>query len=468
MNEKLLEALDEVSDRHIVQAANQKKRHTRLYLRTAAAVLVVVLLLSLPLRSPISATELVSPADYVPQSRPRSNDFANEDDWLAALYAWRLTQEADAQTLRDLSQTLRPFCLETNREFLTGTENAAWSPVNAYIALGMLAQTASGTTRQELLELLGFSDADALSGSIRILWESMWTDNDDEKRTLANSLWLDDELTYNRESLERLGTAYYASVHRTDLQSADAQAQIQRWINEYTDELLEAEPPEGAQESVMTLVSTLLVNAGWLQPFNSNRNTTGTFHSPDGDRSCTYMNKTRQSMVYSWGEDYGAVALRTMDGSALWLILPDEGKTVADVLASGDYLNTVLASPNYEDGRRRENLVNLSLPKFRVRSELDLRQGLQKLGLTEVFDPSGADFSETLEGDLIHAGAIRQSAVVAIDEEGIQAASVTREDLVSAAIPPPDEVVDFVLDRPFLFVLTCKNIPLFAGTVTNP
>ena len=33
---------------------------------------------------------------------------------------------------------------------------------------------------------------------------------------------------------------------------------------------------------------------------------------------------------------------------------------------------------------------------------------------------------------------------------------------------PPDEIIDFVLDRPFLFVITNANIPLFAGVVNDP
>ena len=33
---------------------------------------------------------------------------------------------------------------------------------------------------------------------------------------------------------------------------------------------------------------------------------------------------------------------------------------------------------------------------------------------------------------------------------------------------PPDEIIDFVLDRPFLFFVTNSNIPLFAGAVNQP
>jgi serine protease inhibitor len=33
---------------------------------------------------------------------------------------------------------------------------------------------------------------------------------------------------------------------------------------------------------------------------------------------------------------------------------------------------------------------------------------------------------------------------------------------------PPEEIIDFVLDRPFLFVITNNRVPMFAGVVNEP
>jgi serine protease inhibitor len=33
---------------------------------------------------------------------------------------------------------------------------------------------------------------------------------------------------------------------------------------------------------------------------------------------------------------------------------------------------------------------------------------------------------------------------------------------------PPDDEIDFILDRPFFFVITRSNLPLFAGVVNEP
>ncbi len=56
---------------------------------------------------------------------------------------------------------------------------------------------------------------------------------------------------------------------------------------------------------------------------------------------------------------------------------------------------------------------------------------------------------------------------VIADEEGVKAAAYAVEQAAGAA-KPPEEVIDFVLDRPFMFVLTGQDgSVLFSGVVRN-
>ena len=55
-----------------------------------------------------------------------------------------------------------------------------------------------------------------------------------------------------------------------------------------------------------------------------------------------------------------------------------------------------------------------------------------------------------------------------IDEEGVEAAAYTIMAICGAGMPPEEEI-DFVLDPPFLFVITSRDgLPLFAGIVNQP
>jgi serine protease inhibitor len=111
--------------------------------------------------------------------------------------------------------------------------------------------------------------------------------------------------------------------------------------------------------------------------------------------------------------------------------------------------------------------VNLSVPKFDVSGQQNLAGGLQKLGITEVFSPDNADFSGITADVPVFLTAANQAVRVQIDEQGVKAAAYI--ELPGATSPaPPEEIIDFVLDRPFLFVITRNDIPLFAGAVNEP
>ena len=66
-----------------------------------------------------------------------------------------------------------------------------------------------------------------------------------------------------------------------------------------------------------------------------------------------------------------------------------------------------------------------------------------------------------------YVASIHQDTRVKIDEQGVTAASYI-EIIGAGAAEPPDEIIDFVLDRPFVFAITKRDIPLFVGTVNTP
>ena len=115
-------------------------------------------------------------------------------------------------------------------------------------------------------------------------------------------------------------------------------------------------------------------------------------------------------------------------------------------------------------------LIHLSMPKFDVSSEFDLRETLTSLGVTDVFDPFASDFSPmTDDVDLVYLSKAQHDVRVAVDEEGVEAAAFTVMAMSGAGAPPDElEEIDFTVDRPFLFVImSSDNLPLFAGVVNR-
>ena len=113
--------------------------------------------------------------------------------------------------------------------------------------------------------------------------------------------------------------------------------------------------------------------------------------------------------------------------------------------------------------------VNLAVPRFDVSSDLDLSAGLQRLGLRDVFDMELSNFTPlTRDTDLIYVSQAQHAARVMIDEEGCTGAAYTVMMMAAGSAMPPKEEVDFIADRPFLFLVTgYDGLPLFAGIVNT-
>ena len=68
----------------------------------------------------------------------------------------------------------------------------------------------------------------------------------------------------------------------------------------------------------------------------------------------------------------------------------------------------------------------------------------------------------------IFVSKVNHSARVKIDEKGCEAAAYTVMMMTNSAMPPKEEV-DFILNRPFLFVITGEDgLALFIGIVNEP
>ena len=453
-HEKLAQALDEISDAHIAEAAAARRRRRPYWLGGAAAVLALTILV-LTLTNPLAIhAKAVSTAAY-PEAQ------------------WQYREE-----MFDITASLYDFFADSITQCLSGSsgENRAYSPVNLYMALCMTAELTGGSSREQILELLGSGGSEALRAQANKVWNACYHDWGHSTTVLASSVWLNEGLPYSQAVMDTLSGNYYASVYQGALGSEKINRDIAVWLNQQTGGLLKKETGQVSlsPETLLALYSTVYYRAKWTEhyEFSSKANTAGIFHSPSGELSCTFMNRKELQTDYYWGSDYGAVALGLKDGSRMWFLLPDEGKRVEDILSGGEYAQMLLSSAPYSEGWENSKYmrVNLSLPKFDITSRSDLKQDLQVLGVTDVFDPEAADFSASIPGAScpVWLANVNQATRVAVDEEGVTAASYIELPAAGAA-QPPDEVIDFILDRPFLFVITNSyGIPLFAGVVNEP
>ena len=470
----VLEVLDKIDDRYISEAekAPKKMRKRPYWIGAVAAALAVVICIGSFLNTPvITANAIALPGDARITEHPVRSDYKDIESYTADYEMWKAEAEPRKVLKENAVVSLSPFFTEGSAEFLTSQnrENALWSPINAYIGLSMLAEITDGDSRKEILELFGVSDIEMLRSQVSAIWESVYEDDGNEICTLANSLWLEDGLDYNQDTMNNLAYHYYASVYQTDLGSDSANKSIGNWLNKNTGGMLKdsTDKINLSPDTVLALYSTLYFQAKWGDEFDSKNNTDGIFHGVNGDSDVTYMNKKLYQMNYYWHDNYSAVALSLKNGSTMWFILPDEGKTPADILNDGTY-GEMISSGSGEEGWQNKKYmkVNLSVPKFDVSSTVNLKDGLGRMGVTKVFDMENSDFTAITSDSPVYVSAVNQSARVEIDEKGVKAATYIEIPGAGSAMPP-EEIIDFVLDRPFVFVISKGNLPLFTGVVNN-
>lgn len=370
-----------------------------------------------------------------------------------------------AKKIPDISD----FYNATAKQFLANSdgENRVYSPLSIYVCLAMLAETADGSSRDQILELLECENIEALRENIYNIWNGNYINDGATVSILANSIWLNESIAYKQPTLDALAEKYYASSFSGNMAKEDMTLALRAWLNLQTGGLLEdsVEQIKLDPETVIALCNTVYFRAKWSGYFLEEKNDIKTFHSPAGDIETEFMNSRSDYGPYYWGEDYGAITRSFADKGHMWLILPDEDKTVDDVLNSGEYLDMV-KSRNW--GKSKYLIVNYSVPKFDVTCDTDLAEGLKELGITDVFDKDKSDFGSLCDTDCVYVGQAKHSARVVIDEEGCTATAFTAM-VAATAAAPPDEEMDFVLDRPFIFVIdNGSNQPLFTGVVNMP
>ena len=381
---------------------------------------------------------------------------------------------------------LNGFYRSTMRTFLSGTEeNSIFSPVGVYNGLSIAAEISGGNTRAQIMRLLGASDIETLRSQTRDLWLSDYRTNYKAKQITANSLWLDEDITYNADTLDILAREHYASTFSGKMGTEQYDRALRGWLNGQTDGLLKEyadkvtmKPPEGFDIPVLEIASTVNFYGKWNNEFDRADTYSDIFHTPDGDVSCDFMHQKEMQGRYFWGQKFSGCVMSFKDnGAGIRFILPDEGYDTDDLLNDPEAMYFLADKfpvieekmPDDDSFGSKFVYIDLSVPKFDIAENADLKEGLKELGVTDMFDMEKADFTPLTDVPLVAASKISTASRVMIDEEGCKAVSYIEIGLSAGSAAPPDDHAELKLDRPFLFtIFTQRGQPLFTGVVRYP
>ncbi|MCH5351864.1 MAG: hypothetical protein J1E06_00090 [Acutalibacter sp.] len=452
----------------------RKRQIKQLWFSAVAAVLVFAVVGGIMFRSGGRVelhTAAIAQAVY-----PEMVQYPSDPSDYAAIDAWYSSKAAQRRDLGDVSD-LQSFFSRSSAAFLTDTEekNKVYSPLNVYMALSMLAQVTDGQSREQILTLLGSDSMEDLRKRVNDVWNANYRDDGALTSILANSLWLNENLEFKQDAMDILAEDFYASSYRGKMGSGEFNQALQDWLNEQTGGLLQEQAGNVKMDrnTILALASTVYYTGKWNNDFWKEATASQTFHTPTGDREIDFMHQSEWDL-YFWGDHFTSVRQRFETGGYMWFLLPEKGVTPEELLNDAEAQEFLFTNDKYKnDWPKMHSLtINKSIPKFDVSSQFDLISGLMSLGVTDVFDSTVSDFTPMLEDESIpvRVSEVSHAARVLIDEDGSTAAAFTVIMMTEGApTAPPEEEVDFVLDRPFLFCITGDSgLPLFVGVVNYP
>ena len=486
-SEQLYDGITEIRD-DLITLAGQESVQERLsparffhkkWLISAAACLAVLTAASILLftgrqSDTVVSAHTIAEAEYpAAPPYPDTDQLTDEGQFSKAWDAW-WDDRISRRRMTGYAASMDGFLEKSVLHFLSASpgENTVFSPVNIYIALGMLAELTDGNSRAQILDLLGSPDIQSVRGQVSDLWNANYLNDGASARIMANSVWLDEDIDYVPSTMQTLAKHYYASSYQGQMGSETFQQMLKDWLDQQTGGLLTEQIRNLSmlkEDTILTLASTIYFRGKWQYEFSPDQTKPRTFHAASGDRTCDFMHKNETAATYYCGTHFSAVSQTMGEAGSMWLILPDEGITVQQLLEDPQAMEFMISAEKWNWDDQKEMLVNLAVPKFDITSQFDLAEELPKLGITEVFDPQVSDFSpmaKAEEGVFLSGG--EHAVRVAADEQGVTAAAYTVMEMNGGGMPA-GKTVDFVLDRPFLFVITdAADLPLFAGAVFQP
>ncbi|MFL8888765.1 serpin family protein [Helcococcus kunzii] len=379
---------------------------------------------------------------------------------------WKSEHDKLVKTDAGYQDSYFKFFDKTKSKFLDleSKENQLYSPLNIYIAYSMLTETTEGNSREQLFTLLGQNDIEKLRKDVSALWRSNYIPGDDISLEMHNSIWLLEGRRYNKEVLDTISKKYYASTFSGKFGTKKYDNMMADWINSNTNNTFEKSLKnfETNENTVLSLISTIYLKDEWTEVFEKSDNDKKIFNTPNGEKEFEFMNKQFENGYFSADNSDGISLELKNTNSKFWAFLPKEGKTPKDILESDD-ISKIINSKEESEGI----LVNLSIPKFDINSQINLVEKTKELGVTDIFNPKTADFSE-LTNSKPFVSDIKHEARTLINEEGLEAAAYTII-LKDESKQETQKEIDLVFNRPFVIVITGKdNVPLFTGIVNEP
>ena len=325
----------------------------------------------------------------------------------------------------------------------------------------MTANGADGKTKDQMIQVLGDDLNDYLKA-----YQIRLPHGDGYKMHIANGIWFRGDVTLkvNDDFLKTNEHYFDATLYKAPFNEITCK-EINNWVKENTDGMIDSILDEISADAMLYLINALSFDAEWERIYRESSVFDGQiFTKEDGTKQKTTLMYSEESTYLEDKKATGFVKYYKDRKYAFVALLPKEGVTMAEYV---EYLN----AENFHKlmSKAKTTTVNAALPKFETEYDILLNDVLIKMGMTDAFLGSKADFSKmaTCDDGNLYISRVLHKTFIAVDERGTKAGAVTAVEMTKNSAMMESYTVR--LDRPFVYMLIdCEtNQPFFIGTMTD-
>ncbi|PNF34040.1 Leukocyte elastase inhibitor C [Cryptotermes secundus] len=344
------------------------------------------------------------------------------------------------------------------------------SPVSLQLALAMTYVGARGRTAEQMETVLHLpTDEDAVKTGFRQLLSSLKSSGS-VSLEVANRMYIQATFKVLKDFRRTVRKTFRSDTKEVNFVENHEKARriINNWVEKRTRHKIKQMIGPGTLNAMtrLILVNAVHFKARWLQPFNSEDTEMGKFHISRNEEVDVPMMHMKTFFSFKHSDSLGAKILELQyegDTVSMFILLPDDLEGIYN-LERG--LPAVDLSSTFKDMQPEE--LNITLPKFKIETSLDLKSNLMELGMKDMFLMESADFSGITGSPDLYVSDVLQKAFLEVTELGTEAGASSAVVAEARSWRPPP--LEFVADHPFLFIIWEKrlNTTLFMGRFLGP
>lgn len=369
------------------------------------------------------------------------------------------------------SRAIHDFTTEINSRLEEQTSgHYVASPVSLWSLLSAISEGAEGTTLREIQEVLHHHHIKCFNRKYYDIIRQMKSTNPETLLERSGLVVIDENLNVNPKFVNTLNKIGISNVWETNFENFEGSANnINQFVRNVTHGgINEIVSPEDMAGKVLILLDAIYFKGTWKQPFDSS----------DTEPTPFYNDRNEQigdvNMMFNVGT-YNILDVEVLkaevlelsygidDRFSLLIFLPYYGKSLQSVI---DELPNITIKSLFTVFKRKDPIkAHIQIPRFKITTKVEnLKELLNDMGITSMFDSSGNGFSEITD-DFIYVSDVVQKADIEVTEEGTTGSAITEAEFEDRMMPRT-----FTANKPFAFMIYDKvtEVVLFTGAYSKP